>query len=117
MNFQQQPHTVLMIRPKQFGFNAQTSASNVFQHNLNVVDSALDEFDRMVDVLKAHEISLEVFDDTADPVKPDAIFPNNWISFHPDGRIIVYPMMAENRRVERRWDIVEKLKARLQKMN
>lgn len=102
-----------MLRPKSFGFNAQTENSNAFQNkdggNTRV---ALQEFDKMIDVLMSHEISVEMFDDTIEPEKPDAIFPNNWISFHEDGRAILYPMMAENRRRERRPDIIEKLKDR-----
>jgi hypothetical protein len=110
MNFQQQPHTLLMIRPKSFGFNTQTADSNFFQTNISSnLDTAIDEFDKMVDVLKANEISVEVFDDTAEPRKPDAIFPNNWISFHHDGSVVVYPMLAENRRLERRHDIISAL--------
>jgi hypothetical protein len=113
MKFQQQPHTLLMIRPKSFGYNSQTESSNAFQ-NKGELDTrlALKEFDKMVDVLMAHEISIEVFDDTLEPEKPDAIFPNNWLSLHEDGRVVLYPMMAENRRLERRPDIIEKLKNR-----
>jgi hypothetical protein len=110
MNFQQPPHALLMIRPSGFGFNSQTAASNVFQNKIvSDNDSAVKEFDRMVDVLTAHDIPVEVIDDTAEPVKPDAIFPNNWVSFHEDGTVILYPMMAQNRRPERRKDVIEKL--------
>lgn len=100
-----------MIRPKHFGFNSQTASSNAFQSD-SAVDAtlALEEFDKMVDVLTAHEVNVEVIDDSDTPVKPDAIFPNNWLSTHESGEIILYPMMAENRRFERRDDIVKKLK-------
>jgi hypothetical protein len=108
MKFQQQPHALLMIRPKAFGFNDQTAQSNAFQQRAASAN-ALAEFDRMVDVLESHEVSVIVIDDTETPVKPDAVFPNNWISFHEDGTLVVYPMMAENRRVERRNDIIEKI--------
>jgi hypothetical protein len=110
MKFQQQPHTLLMIRPKRFGHNAETAYSNAFQSDGNdSPDTALLEFEKMVDLLKSHEVSVEVFDDTIEPAKPDAIFPNNWISFHEDGKVIVYPMLATNRRLERRNDIIESL--------
>jgi hypothetical protein len=113
MNFQQQPHTLLLIRPKRFGFNAQTASSNSFQVKSDAdLKSVAAEFDQLVDLLSAHEISVEVFDDTPEPAKPDAIFPNNWISFHEDGKVILYPMLAENRRSERRQDIIEQLKTR-----
>lgn len=111
MKFQQLPHTLLLIRPKNFGFNSETASSNAFQNNkVEEVHLALEEFDKMVDVLKAHEVAVEVVDDTDIPVKPDAIFPNNWISMHESGEVILFPMMAENRRHERRTDIVEFIK-------
>jgi len=110
--FKQAPEAVLMVRPAHFGFNDQTSATNSFQSTVsadNLSTSALEEFDRMVGKLEAHDIDVLVMEDTPQPVKPDAIFPNNWISFHPDGRVIVYPMMAENRRFEVRPDIVKSI--------
>lgn len=115
MNFQQQPDALLMIRPASFGFNHQTAASNAFQRidptePEAISRQALEEFERMVDMLLAHEIDVRVFDDTADVAKPDAVFPNNWISFHEDGTVILYPLLAENRRTERRMDIPESLK-------
>lgn len=114
MNFQQ-PHTLLMIRPKSFGFNPQTRTSNAFQHNQSTdTPEVLREFNTMTDLLHAHEIPVEIFDDTELPAKPDAVFPNNWISFHAEGKIVLYPMLAENRRLERRQDIVEEMKERYQ---
>ncbi|HEY0654689.1 MAG TPA: arginine deiminase-related protein [Chryseosolibacter sp.] len=114
MNFQQ-PHTLLMIRPKSFGFNQQTESSNAFQQQGNAdLDCVKKEFSTMVDLLLAHEVPVVVFDDTPNPTKPDAIFPNNWISFHEDGKVILYPMFAENRRHERRLDIVDQLKQNFQ---
>ncbi len=115
MKFQQQPHTLLMVRPKRFAFNPQTASSNAFQV-ASVADEslALDEFDKMVDLLKAHEVAVEVVDDTAEPIKPDAIFPNNWLSLHETGQVILYPMMAENRRHERRADVLDQLRAKFQ---
>jgi hypothetical protein len=100
-----------MIRPKSFGFNTQTASSNSFQMKIESDNrNALKEFETMVDTLSAHDIALEVYDDTEEPVKPDAIFPNNWISFHEDGKTILYPMLAENRRLERMPEIIERLR-------
>jgi hypothetical protein len=109
MKFQQQPHTLLMVRPKAFRYNDQTSTSNQFQKK-GGGEPALFEFDKMVDMLRSHEVSVRVIDDTPLPEKPDAIFPNNWISFHEDGKIVLYPMMAPNRRFERRADIIDQVK-------
>ena len=113
MKFKQQPHALMMVRPASFGFNQQTAASNAFQQLPSETDDvhiqALEEFDRMVDVLRAHEVDVVVFDDLPEPVKPDAIFPNNWISFHDDGTVVLYPMMAENRRPEKRKGLIEQL--------
>ncbi|MBX2966230.1 MAG: amidinotransferase [Cyclobacteriaceae bacterium] len=110
----QAPTSIFMVRPAAFGFNTQTANSNAFQ--INEVDdpqwvnqTALHEFDRMTDLLRAHDIDVHVLDDTPIPVKPDAVFPNNWISFHEDGRVILYPMLADNRRLERRATIIETL--------
>lgn len=97
---------MLMVRPKSFGFNPQTADTNTFQH-IDAVDyetireSARVEFDKMVDLLRSNDIEVLVVADTAYPEKPDAIFPNNWISFHHDGSVVLYPMLAENRRTER----------------
>lgn len=103
---------LLLIRPKSFGFNPQTAASNAYQNEIEegVHSLAIDEFNRLIQVLTLHHIPHVVEDDTILPKKPDAIFPNNWISTHEDGVIVLYPMEAENRRVERREDIVERLK-------
>jgi len=111
----QAPHSIMMIRPAAFGFNAQTAASNAFQQSTNdhaetIQQRALDEFNRMVDLLESHDIDVHVFEDSSAVLKPDALFPNNWISFHPDGKVILYPMLAENRRLERRVDIIQTLK-------
>ena len=103
-----------MIRPANFQFNEETAANNAFQtageyDNEAVKNKALEEFDAMVEVLRSKGITVEVVQDTDQPVKPDAIFPNNWISFHADGTVVTYPMFAENRRIERREDIIESL--------
>jgi hypothetical protein len=110
----QAPTSIFMVRPAAFGFNAQTAESNVFQINEMddsgaVHQQALREFDRMVDLLRSHDIDVHVVDDTPVPVKPDAVFPNNWLSFHENGRVMLYPMLAENRRLERRATVVEAL--------
>lgn len=106
------PHTLLMIRPSSFGFNPETAATNTFQRSdttgiADIQIRVLAEFERMVELLHSYEINVHVFEDDDKQVKPDAIFPNNWISFHPKGEIVLYPMMAINRRFERRMDILE----------
>lgn len=106
MKFSQSPSAVLMVRPKSFGFNSQTSDTNAFQLNVmhdpeGIRLKAIAEFDTMVDLLRSNDIEVLVIEDTAQPEKPDAIFPNNWISFHHDGTVVLYPMRAENRRMER----------------
>jgi hypothetical protein len=107
-------NTVMMVRPAAFGFNLETAASNSFQHEINgsreqILELAIDEFDRAVNQLRANDIHVHVVEDTLVPTKPDAVFPNNWISFHPDGTLILYPMEALNRRCERRLEVVLEL--------
>jgi hypothetical protein len=105
---------LLLIRPKHFGFNAQTAGSNVFQQALAddaaIQEHALREFDALVELLQMHDIAHTVFEDTDLPVKPDAVFPNNWFSTHEDGTLVLYPMLAQNRRAERRADILDALR-------
>lgn len=114
--FMQYASSILMVRPARFGFNSQTAVSNTFQNkpgNLSpqaILAQARGEFDRFVMGLKAQKIEVVVVEDTDIPEKPDAVFPNNWVSFHPDGRVILYPMAVENRRLERRPDIIDMLK-------
>ncbi|MDB5091185.1 MAG: amidinotransferase [Mucilaginibacter sp.] len=104
---------ILMIRPVNFGFNEETAGSNAFQNrNANkdgVNEKAQQEFDRMVNTLCSNGVDVTVIDDTHEPYTPDSIFPNNWVSFHDNGEIFLYPMQAENRRLERREDIIAKL--------
>lgn len=104
---------LLLIRPAHFAFNMETVASNAFQQSSqdaeNLHQKALKEFDALVDLLKINQIEHIVFEDTALPWKPDAIFPNNWFSTHEDGTIVLYPMLAANRRTERRKDIIDSL--------
>lgn len=109
---------VLMIRPAAFRSNPQTAASNAFQDTgalpaAAAHEQAEQEFDAAVDALVAAGVTVHVFDDTPEPRRPDAIFPNNWISTHADGTVVVYPMQAPNRRAEVRRDIVAALAADL----
>jgi hypothetical protein len=111
----QSPQSILMIRPAAFGYNAQTAASNAFQFSPDIdVDlihqKALEEFDHMVKTLRLKDITIHVVDDSESPTTPDAIFPNNWFSTHHNGEIVLYPMEAENRRLERRTDVIDLLR-------
>jgi len=104
---------LLMVRPAAFAYNTQTAGSNKFQRvgaiaHETVHEQALKEFDEAVATLRKHDIDLVVVDDSANPLKPDAIFPNNWFSVHDDC-IILYPMAAPNRRLERRKDVLSNL--------
>lgn len=106
--------TVLMIRPAKFESNPMTASSNRFQGKSTATpaeqqQAALREFDALVDTLRAAGIAVIVVDDSPEPHTPDSIFPNNWVSFHADGRVVLYPMEAPNRRSERRTEIVEQL--------
>ncbi len=104
---------LLMIRPVSFGFNEQTAGSNAFQIKQGgkneVQEKALIEFNNLVTLLRNNGVDVTVIDDTPEPHTPDSIFPNNWVSFHSDGNIFLYPMQAENRRLERREDIINQL--------
>ena len=109
----QTTNTVLMIEPVAFGYNAQTAENNYFQinsENENTQLKALAEFNAFVEKLRSHGINVIVVKDTLEPHTPDSIFPNNWVNFSPEGRVVLYPMFAPNRRDERRMDIIEKLK-------
>jgi hypothetical protein len=115
----QTTQNILMIRPVAFGFNEQTAESNAFQdaefgeaNKSTSQTKALAEFDKMVVLLRGKGVNVMVVDDTLLPHTPDSIFPNNWISFHASGEIILYPMQANNRRLERRNDIIEKIKSK-----
>jgi hypothetical protein len=108
------PTTILMIRPAAFGFNTETAENNFFQQQSaisknEIHQKALNEFDVMVNLLRENQIEVLVIDDTETPAKPSAIFPNNWLSTSPDGKIFVYPMYAANRRDEKRDDILKLL--------
>jgi hypothetical protein len=112
---QQITNTILMIRPVSFRMNEQTAVNNYYQKVLESLTpetaqfKALQEFDDFVEKLKAVGVNVIVVDDNEETDTPDSIFPNNWISFHENGDIALYPMFAENRRLERREDILETL--------
>ncbi|MEE6128787.1 arginine deiminase-related protein [Chryseobacterium arthrosphaerae] len=102
--------TVLMIEPIAFGYNAETAKNNYFQveqTGSDIQSKALAEFNTFVGKLRGKGINVITIKDTLDPHTPDSIFPNNWVSFHKDGKVVLYPMFASNRRVERREDILE----------
>jgi len=107
----QTTNTVLMIEPIAFGFNEQTAVNNYFQvqQEGNVQGEALKEFNAFVEKLRAKGINVITIKDTLEPKTPDSI-PNNWVSFHADGKVVLYPMFAENRRLERRDDIINQIK-------
>ena len=106
---------ILMVRPAGFGFNEETAETNIFQtRDENATDDELQElavaeFDALVEELRAANVDVIVVEDNAEPRTPDAIFPNNWISLHQDGTVVIYPMYAPVRRLERRSDIVDTL--------
>lgn len=106
---------ILMIRPVRFAGNVETSASNRFQDTRAQISAeraqaaAAEEFDALAAALTGAGVNVHVFPDTPEPHTPDSIFPNNWVSFHADGSVVLYPMLAENRRRERRTELLERL--------
>ena len=106
-------NTILMIEPVAFRYNEQTAVNNYYQRILDglspdhIQKKALSEFNDFVYILREKGINVIVVKDTIHPDTPDSIFPNNWISFHENGNIGLYPMCAENRRKERREDILD----------
>ena len=113
MQYTQLTNIIMMVRPVRFRSNLQTIHSNTFQkrteefHEREVHKMALKEFDMATNLLKKKDIRVLLFQDTIEPDTPDSLFPNNWISFHHQGIIVIYPMEAPNRRWERRDDIVK----------
>lgn len=109
----QTTNSILMIRPVAFRMNEQTAVNNYYQKVLDgllpatVNAKAQEEFDTFVDKLRNIGVDVTVVDDTLSPDTPDSIFPNNWISFHQNAEVVLYPMFAENRRAERREDILD----------
>ena len=110
---QQTTNSIVMIRPVNFRMNEQTAVNNFYQQELKTLlpaavnAKAQQEFDALVEKLQNKGIEVIVVEDTKIPNTPDAIFPNNWISFHGNGDVAMYPMFAENRRLERREDVLE----------
>src|SRR3984957_16146882 len=111
----QSARAVLMVRPASFGFNRQTAASNAFQRlpaeseSAEAQELALAEFDGVAEALQRAGVDVLIVPDTPQPAKPDALFPNNWVSFHFDGTVALYPMLAPNRRCERREDVLDRV--------
>jgi len=109
-------NSILMIRPRHFGFNEETAQSNAFQVNKGDVSIdeikqlAIQEVNQFVSTLREAGVHVELIEDDGSVVRPDAVFPNNWISFHESGELFLYPMMSEKRRLEVRKDVVEGLK-------
>lgn len=104
---------LLMVRPAKFAFNEQTAGNNYFQENSNlpsVAEDALKEFDTFVNLLLSNDVDVTVVQDTPEPWTPDSIFPNNWFTSHFTGELVLYPMFAENRRLERKPHILNILK-------
>lgn len=102
--------TVLLVRPACFGFHAEAAASNAFAtEGGDARDAAKAEFDGLRERLEAAGVRCITLDDSEDDTRPDAVFPNNWLSFHGDGSVIVYPMATKARRLERRLDAVSAL--------
>lgn len=116
MRLQTTPH-ILMVRPANFAFNEETAASNAFQSRdgklspAEMREKAMQEFDGFVAQLRAAGVDVLVGQDTASPVKPDAVFPNNWVTFHQEGLIVTYPMFAPTRRLERSDAIIDSVLA------
>ncbi|SEB80240.1 hypothetical protein SAMN04489761_1813 [Tenacibaculum sp. MAR_2009_124] len=107
-------NTLVMVRPTSFRMNEQTAVNNYYQQNTALLPATINkkaqqEFDNFVDKLRAVGVEVIVINDTEVPSTPDALFPNNWISFHENGDVAIYPMFAENRRQERREDVLETL--------
>ena len=115
---QQCADAVLMVRPQAFGFNPETAATNTFQKppapgEADAAALARREFDQLSRALAAEGVEVCVVEDSAVPVKPDALFPNNWVSFHPCGTLVLYPLANRSRRPERRQDVIDEVVARL----
>ena len=110
---QQCADAVLMVRPRAFGYNPETAATNTFQRPQDLVNDAgaatqaRAEFERLAQALGSEGISVCAVDDTPQPAKPDAVFPNNWLSFHDDGTLVLYPMQSASRRLERRQEVID----------
>ena len=108
-----------MIRPHAFGYNPETAATNTFQRpqdprtTADAAAQARAEFERLAQALSSEGIDVCALDDTTQPAKPDAVFPNNWLSFHDDGTLVLYPMQSVSRRLERRPEVIDAVVKRL----
>ncbi len=107
---------IFMVRPANFGMNTETAGTNSFQTKILldkaevIREKAKEEFDTMVAKIRLAGVDVQVFNDSESPIKPDAVFPNNWITTHQNGTVILYPMLANNRQFEVRMDIVNQLR-------
>lgn len=103
--------SIIMLRPKSFGYNSYTAESNAFQSNEFTFENSIieKEFDNLADKIRNAGIVVDVWEDDIHPPRPDAVFINNWISTHEDGSVFIYPMEAVNRRIERRAELIEQL--------
>lgn len=114
MSREQSPSAVVMVRPHRFYPNPETAADNAFQQSTSAAEdysqAAQTEFDKAAATLRDAGVTVHVFQDTATPDKPDAVFPNNWFSTHGDGRIVLYPMFSPSRRMERRQEVIDGLR-------
>ena len=110
--------SVFMVRPARFAANAETAGTNAFQSaapgasSPALLGAARREFDGLVAALRAEGVEVLVVEDEPEPPRPDAVFPNNWISLHGDGTAVLYPLLAESRRLEVRLDVLERLEER-----
>ena len=108
----QNTNQIIMVKPANFGFNNETSNSNSFQNNVSqdcdsIQNKVISEFDSMVEILRSEGVDVTIWNDSKKPKNPDAIFPNNWISMHAEGLLIIYPMNALNRRLEKRKEFIQ----------
>ncbi|MBP7184778.1 MAG: amidinotransferase [Saprospiraceae bacterium] len=107
---------ILMVRPSNFGYNAETALSNSFQQSDDNIshemirENAINEFNEFVEHLRFVGVEVFVVPDSVSPIKPDAIFPNNWVSMHQNGKVVLYPMCAPSRRIERNINIIDSLR-------
>ena len=105
-----------MIRPARFAFNAERAQNNFFQQkfeNGSVAEKAVEEFDAFVQLLRTNDVDVTVVQDTPEPPTPDALFPNNWCSSHITGELVLYPLFAESRRMERKPEIIDLLRRKM----
>jgi hypothetical protein len=112
----QSPSSVVMVSPDHFRFNHETAPTNAFQNQdllcegQHIHEKAMDEFRKLVELLRENGVEVHEFSSPKGKSTPDAVFSNNWISFHEDGRIFLYPMLTPNRREERRLEIIDEIK-------